>query len=231
MEAPYRSAVAEVMAAVGVDPRRGLAQAEAEARLARHGRNELAAEEPVPAWKRLLAQFRGPLTLLLLVATAVSLLVWTIERESPLPYEALTILAVLLLNAALGFVQEGRAEQALQALRQLSAAHAEVLRDGERRSVPAAELVPGDILLLEEGSTVPADARVFEAVALQTVEAALTGESTPVTKDVAPIPMEVGLGDRTNMVLSGTAGELRSRPRGGHGDRGCAPRSGPWPGC
>jgi P-type Ca2+ transporter type 2C len=127
-----------------------------------------------------------------------------IERESPLPYEALTILAVLLLNAVLGFVQEGRAEQALQALRQLSAAHAEVLRDGERRSVPAAELVPGDVLLLEEGSTVPADARVIEAVALQTVEAALTGESTPVTKDVAPIPMEVGLGDRTNMVLSGT---------------------------
>ncbi len=193
------------MAAAGVDPQRGLAQAEAEARLARHGRNELAAEKPVPAWKRLLAQFQGPLTLLLIVATAVSLLVWTIERESPLPYEALTILAVLLLNAGLGYVQEGRAEQALSALRRLSAAHAEVLRDGERRRVPAASLVPGDILLLEEGSTVAADARVFEAVALQTVEAALTGESTPVTKDVAPIPMEVGLGDRTNMVLSGTA--------------------------
>jgi Ca2+-transporting ATPase len=204
MEPPYRSGVDDVMTAVGVDPRRGLAQADAEARLARHGLNELAAEEPVSAWKRLLTQFRGPLTLLLIVATAVSLLVWTIERESPLPYEALTILAVLVLNAALGFVQEGRAEQALQALRRLSAAHAEVLRDGERRSVPAAHLVPGDILLIEEGSTVPADARVFEAVALQTVEAALTGESTPVTKDVAPIPIEVGLGDRTNMVLSGT---------------------------
>ena len=204
MEAPYRSSVDDVMVAAGVDPHRGLAQAEAEARLARHGRNELAAEKPVPAWKRLLAQFQGPLTLLLIVATAVSLLVWTIERESPLPYEALTILAVLVLNAGLGYVQEGRAEQALQALRQLSAVHAEVLRDGERRRVPAASLVPGDILLLEEGSTVPADARVFEAVALQTVEAALTGESTPVTKDVAPIPMEVGLGDRTNMVLSGT---------------------------
>jgi Ca2+-transporting ATPase len=192
------------VSAVAVDPRRGLTQAEVEARRARHGPNELAAEAPVPAWKRLLAQFRGPLTLLLLVATAVSLLVWAIERESPLPYEALTILAVLLLNATLGFVQEGRAEQALQSLRQLSAAHAEVLRDGERRSVPAAELVPGDILLIEEGGTVPADARLFEAVALQTVEAALTGESTPVTKDVAPIPMEAGLGDRTNMVLSGT---------------------------
>jgi P-type Ca2+ transporter type 2C len=204
VKAPYRTEINEVLATVGVDQRRGLTQAEAAARLARHGRNELAAEEPPSAWKRFLAQFRGPLNLLLLVATAVSLLVWVIERESPLPYEALTILAVLLLNAVLGFVQEGRAEQALQALRQLSAAHAEVLRDGERRSVPAAELVPGDVLLLEEGSTVPADARVIEAVALQTVEAALTGESTPVTKDVAPIPMEVGLGDRTNMVLSGT---------------------------
>jgi Ca2+-transporting ATPase len=204
VEAAYRSGVDDVMAAVGVDPRRGLAQSEAEARLARHGRNELRAEEAPSAWKRLLAQFRGPLTLLLIVATAVSLLVWTIEREGALPYEALTILAVLLLNAGLGFVQEGRAEHALSALRRLSAAHAEVLRDGERRRVGAASLVPGDVLLLEEGSTVPADARVFEAVALQTVEAALTGESTPVTKDVAPIPMEVGLGDRTNMVLSGT---------------------------
>jgi Ca2+-transporting ATPase len=192
------------MAAFGVDRYRGLAQAEAEARLARHGRNELPAEEPPSTWRRVLAQFRGALTLLLLVATVVSLFVWTIERESPLPYEALTILAVLLLNATLGFVQEGRAEQALQALRQLSAPHADVRRDGERRSVPATDLVPGDILLLEEGSTVPADARVFEAVALQTMEAALTGESAPVTKDVAPIPMEVGLGDRSNMVLSGT---------------------------
>ena len=91
--------------------------------------------------------------MLLRVATAVSLLVWTIERESPLPYEALTILAVLVLNAALGFVQESRAEQALSALRRLSAAHAEVLRDGERRRVPAADLVPGDILLIEEGSS------------------------------------------------------------------------------
>ncbi len=204
VEEPYRLGVDDVMAAAAVDPRRGLGQAEAEARLARNGPNELAREEAPSAWKRLRAQFRGPLNLLLLVATAVSLLVWTIEREAGLPYEALTILAVLLLNGVLGYIEEGRAEQALQALRRLSAAHAEVLRDGERRRVPAAQLVPGDILLLEEGSTVPADARVFEAVSLQTVEAALTGESTPVTKDVAPIPMEVGLGDRTNMVLSGT---------------------------
>jgi magnesium-transporting ATPase (P-type) len=100
VEAPYRSAVSDVMSAVAVDPRRGLTQAEADARLARHGPNELSVEKPVSAWKRLLGQFRGPLTLLLLVATAVSLLVWTIERESPLPYEALTILAVLLLNAS-----------------------------------------------------------------------------------------------------------------------------------
>ncbi len=153
------------------------------------------------------------------MATAVSLLVWTIERESPLPYEALTILAVLLLNAALGFVQEGRAEQSLLALRRLSAAHAEVLRDGERRSVPAADLVPGDILLLEEGSTVPADARVFEAVGLQTVEAALTGESTPVTKDVAPIPMEVGARRSHEHGPERDPGELRPRPRGGHRHR------------
>ncbi|HBG73333.1 MAG TPA: haloacid dehalogenase [Deltaproteobacteria bacterium] len=200
----YRLGVEEVLTALDVDARSGLKEGEARARLARLGPNELSAEKPVPAWRRFLAQFHDVLVLLLLVATAISAVLWLIERDSALPYEALAILAVVLLNAVMGYVQAARAESAVAALRRMAAAHATVLRDGERRSVPAAEIVPGDILLVEEGDTVPADARLIHSTALQTAEAALTGESLPVSKDAVPIPEEAGLGDRHNMIFSGT---------------------------
>src|SRR6185503_10476348 len=124
--------------------RRGLSDLEVRTRLKKFGRNELTADEPVPAWKKFLAQFKDVLVILLLIATAISAVMWVIERESTLPYEALAILAVVLLNAIMGYIQESRAESAVAALRQMSAAHAHVLRDGERRSVAAAEIVPGD---------------------------------------------------------------------------------------
>jgi Ca2+-transporting ATPase len=203
--APYRRAAADVAAALGTDPRRGLTAADAQTRLARHGRNELPAPPPVPAWRRLLAQVRDPLTLLLLAATAVSFVSWAIERETPAPYEALTILAIVVLNAALGFLQERRAEQAVAALEAMSAPTARVLRDGEPRTIPAAEVVPGDVLLVEEGDTVPADARVVETIALRSAESALTGESAPVSKLVGPLPEGTALADRTNMLFAGTA--------------------------
>ena len=111
----------------------------------------------------------------------------------------------MLLNAIMGDIQQSRAEQAVAALRQISAAHANVIREGERRNIAAAEIVRGDIILIEEGDTIPADARLIQSTALQTGEAALTGESLPVSKDTAPITKEVGLGDRSNMVFSGTA--------------------------
>jgi Ca2+-transporting ATPase len=130
---------------------------------------------------------------------------WLVERESALPYEAIAIVAVVLLNAALGYLQEARAEEAVAALRQMSAAHAHVVRDGRRQDVPAAEVVPGDIVVVEEGDTVPADARLVRTAALQTAEGALTGESLPVEKDAQPIAEDVGVGDRRNMVFSGTA--------------------------
>ena len=95
-------------------------------------------------------------------------------------------------------------KKAMAALRQMSAAQANVIRDGTRQSIPATEVVPGDIILIEEGNTIPADARVIQSTALQTAEAALTGESLPVLKDALPIAEEVGLGDRDNMVFSGT---------------------------
>jgi Ca2+-transporting ATPase len=105
----------------------------------------------------------------------------------------------------MGYLQESRAEEAVGALRQMSAAHANVLRDGQRQNIPSSEVVPGDIILIEEGDTIAADARVIQSTALKTAEAALTGESLPVSKDAHTITEEVGLGDRDNMIFSGTA--------------------------
>jgi P-type Ca2+ transporter type 2C len=201
----YRQPVEGVISALATDARAGLTEDEARARLARHGRNELEVESRAPAWKRFLAQFKDVLVVLLLVATAISAGLWFVERESPLPYEALAIFAVVLLNAVLGFVQEARAASAVAALRQMAAAQAHVVRGGERRTVPTAEVVPGDIIIVEEGDTVPADARLIRAVALQTLESALTGESLPVEKDPRPIDEDVALGDRLDMLFSGTA--------------------------
>jgi Ca2+-transporting ATPase len=202
---PYRQPVDQVLATLGTDARLGLSEAAARARLLHHGRNELIAEPPVPAWRKLLAQFQDALVILLLVATVISAGLWLYERDSALPYEAIAIFAVVLLNAVMGYVQESRAEQAVAALRQMSAAHAHVVRGGERQSIAAAEVVPGDIIVIEGGDTVPADARLIQETALQTAEAALTGESLPVSKDVDSIAEEVGIGDRHNMVWSGTA--------------------------
>jgi P-type Ca2+ transporter type 2C len=203
--AAYRHTVDDVLKALATDAERGLSQAEARARLQRYGRNELTAEKPISAWRKFLAQFRDVLVVLLLIATVISAGLWVYERESALPYEAMAIFAVVLLNAVMGYVQQSRAEHAVAALRQMSAADAHVVRDGARQAVPATELVPGDIILVEEGDTIPADARLIDSAALHTAEAALTGESVPVAKDVRPIDDEVGLGDRHNMIFSGTA--------------------------
>ena len=201
----YRQTVADVLAALGTDARRGLSTDNARSRLEKYGPNELAAEAPVPAWRRFLAQFRDVLVILLLVATAISAGLWAYERDAALPYEAIAIFAVVMLNATLGYVQESRAQAAVAALQAMSADEASVIRAGQRQRVPAVELVPGDVILIEEGDTIPADARLIESTALQTAEAALTGESLPVSKETTPIAEEAGLGDRTNMVFSGTA--------------------------
>src|SRR5690606_9450969 len=203
-QAPYAMPASEVVAALGSDATRGLTQAEAQRRVESVGPNVLAAEPPVPAWRKLLGQFQDVLVILLLIATAISAAIWMLERATTLPYEAMAILAVVLLNAILGYVQQARAERAVAALRQMSAAQATVVRDGAPQSIPAAELVPGDIILIEEGDTIPADARLLQSTALQTAEAALTGESLPVAKDTKPLTGEPGVGDQVNMVFSGT---------------------------
>ena len=201
----YRQSGEAVLAALDTDSVRGLNAPEARARLERLGKNELASEPPVPAWRKFLSQFENVLVILLLVATAISAGVWSYERDSTLPYEALVIFAIVWLNAIMGYVQEARAERTVAALRAMSAAEARVIRDGERHALPATEIVLGDIILIEEGDTIPADARVLQAVALQTAEAVLTGESVPVSKDTQPISDDVGIGDRHNMIFSGTA--------------------------
>ena len=200
----YQQPFELVVAALRSDARQGLSHDDARVRLERYGRNELAADPPVAAWRKFLAQFQDVLVVLLLIATAISAGLWAYERDSALPYEALAISAVVLLNAIMGYLQESRAESAVAALRQMAAAQAHVIRDGQQRSVDATEIVPGDIILIEDGDTIPADGRMIVSTALQTAEAALTGESLPVTKDVAAIAGEIALGDRHNMVFSGT---------------------------
>ncbi len=130
---PYQQTVEELLATLATDAHSGLSEEEAHARLAQYGRNELAAERPVPGWKKFLAQFQNVLVILLLVATAISTGLWLYEQESSWPYEATAIFAVVLLNAIMGYIQESRAEEAVAALRQMSAAHANVVRDGNQQ--------------------------------------------------------------------------------------------------
>ena len=194
-----------MLTALGTDVEQGLTEAEATARLERFGPNQLEAGRPVPAWRKFLDQFTDVLVLLLIVAGVISTTLWFFERASALPYEAIAIFVIVLLNGIMGYVQQARAEKAVQALRTMSAPQATVIRQGERRRVPSIQLVPGDILLLEEGDAIPADARLIETTALQTTEAALTGESMPVSKHTSPVAADAVLGDRQNMVFSGTA--------------------------
>ncbi|MGC8494848.1 MAG: cation-translocating P-type ATPase [Syntrophobacteraceae bacterium] len=202
---PHQQSVDEVLSAFQTDAEAGLSKTEAGARLQRYGANELTVEKSEPGWKKFLAQFQDVLVLLLLIASLISGLLWLYEGESALPYEALAILAIVLINAIMGWIQQSRSEKALAALRRMSSAHAAVIRGGVRQSIPAAEVVPGDIMLIEEGDTVSADARLIRTTVLQTMEAVLTGESLPVPKDASLIlEEEVGLGERLNMIFSGT---------------------------
>ncbi|MFN0172702.1 MAG: cation-translocating P-type ATPase [Bryobacteraceae bacterium] len=202
---PYERSAEDVADGLGTDSAAGLSSREAQARLGRVGPNELETGAAVPAWRRFLAQFRDALVLLLIAAAVISCAVWAVERETSWPYESLVIFTIVLLNAILGFVQEGKAEKALAALRAMAAPEASVVRDGEQGRLATRELVPGDLLIINEGDTVSADARLIDVVAFQTLEASLTGESVPVHKSPEPVDHTAGIGDRLNMVFAGTA--------------------------
>ncbi len=205
MTEPWLEPSDEVVARLGTSLDRGLDVVEAERRLADDGPNVLDAADVVPAWRKLVAQLADPLIYLLFGAVAVSLVAWWIEGREEVPFEAVVILVIIGLNAVLGYAQEARAEKAVAALQGMAAARASVMRDGVEIRVPTADVVPGDVLLLAEGDAVSADARVVEAASLSVAEAALTGESEAVLKDPASLDGPTDLGDRRNMVFSGTA--------------------------
>lgn len=186
------------------DEKQGLTSQMAAERLAQKGRNELAETDGKKSlfW-RFLAQFDDFMILLLLGAAVVSVVISRLSGENDV-LDAVMILGIVVLNAVLGLFQESKAEKALEALKKMAAPHARVIRDGIGREIPAAEVVPGDLLLLETGDAVCADGRVVESRSLKTEESALTGEALPVEKtSVGGLPEETATGDRKNMVLAG----------------------------
>lgn len=199
MKESYKGALNALTEMQKVDPKRGLAHAEAEKRLQEFGANKLAEAQKVPLWKKLADQFKDVMVLILLAAAIISGFMGD-------TVEAVIIIAIVIVNAILGVYQEGKAEQAVAALQKMSAPSARVLREGEQKLIDAAELVPGDIILLEAGDIIPADARIIEGSNIKVEEAALTGESVPVEKDPNFETEEtVGIGDRHNMLFSSTA--------------------------
>ena len=204
----------DVATALDVDPSVGLSESEAKRRLEKFGPNQLASAPPVPKWKKFLAQFQDPLVYLLLAATVISLIAWFIEKANAapgaeggevLPFDAIVIILILIVNAVLGYIQEARAEQAVEALAQMTAPQTPVLRDGKLIHINTADVVPGDIVVLGEGDTVSADGRLFAAASLRIAEASLTGESVPVGKKPDTLDSAKALGDRTNMIFNGTS--------------------------
>ncbi|QEH38988.1 Calcium-transporting ATPase 1 [Aquisphaera giovannonii] len=181
--------------------RGGLTRVEAGRRLAEHGPNELRGARRASPWALLLGQFRNVLVVILLIAAALSVALGH-------GVEAIAIAVIVLFAALLGFAQEYRAERGMEALREMAAPTATVVRDGEELEVPARDVVPGDVILLYAGDRIPADARLIEAVNLRAEEAPLTGESTPVEKGDEPTPdgrASTSIGDRAGMVHAGTA--------------------------
>jgi Ca2+-transporting ATPase len=202
---PSLADASEVAASLRSDATSGLSSAEAADRRARFGPNRFVPTAVVPAWRKFLAQFADPLVYLLLGAVVVSMVAWMLEGAEGTPFEVIVIAAIVIVNALLGFVQERRAEEAVAALQRMVAATASVVRDGREVRLPADEIVRGDILVLREGDAISADGRLLDIASLTVAEASLTGESEPVVKDTATLTEPVALGDRVNMVFSGTA--------------------------
>lgn len=163
----------------------------------KYGPNEIKKQEGDPWWKLLLEQFNSPVIWILLGAVVVSLFIGEVV-------DALVIAIILVINAVLGFVQEFKTEKAIEALKKMAGLKAVVLRDGKELKIDSVDVVPGDVMILDTGEKVPADSRLIEAVNLETQEANLTGESTPVSKKVCDIDHDVGVADRVNMIFSST---------------------------
>ena len=203
MKPEYLQSAEEVLRSQG-SQRGGLTSQEAAARLEKHGPNRLQEAKKITNLQRFLQQLKDPMLLILMAAAAVSAVTSILSGEKLT--EVIIILAVVLLNAVLGVVQESKAEAAIEALQTMTAATSKVLRDGKITVLHSADLVPGDVVLLEAGDAVPADGRLLESASLKIEEAALTGESVPVNKTAETISAEgdVPLGDRKNMCYMGS---------------------------
>ncbi len=203
MQKEYTQTKEQVLEGLQTD-RQGLSAQEAEKRLREHGENRLKEAEKLTLFQRFVQQLKDPMLLILLAAAAVSAVTNILSHESFT--EVIIILLVVLLNAILGVVQESKAEAAIEALQTMTAATCKVLRDGQQVTMESRLLVPGDVVLLEAGDAVPADGRILESASMKIEEAALTGESVPVSKFTEPLAGEqVSLGDRKNMAYMGSA--------------------------
>ena len=203
MQKEYTQTKEQVLEGLRTD-RQGLSAQEAEKRLREHGENRLKEAEKLTLFQRFVQQLKDPMLLILMAAAAVSAVTNILSHESFT--EVIIILLVVLLNAVLGVVQESKAEAAIEALQTMTAATCKVLRDGQQVTMESRLLVPGDVVLLEAGDAVPADGRILESASMKIEEAALTGESVPVSKFTEPLAGEqVSLGDRKNMAYMGSA--------------------------
>ena len=194
----------ETLKSLATDLTRGLTSAKAAEKAAELGPNKLREKKKKTTLQRFFDQFKDVMILILLAAAVVSFVIACVEQNPKEFFEPLLIVLIVVLNAVMGVLQESKAEKALDALKSMSAPHARVIRDGEEKVIDASELVPGDIIRLEAGDFIPADARLLHSVSLKSEESALTGESVPSEKDAeAVVDEKAPLGDRSNMVFSG----------------------------
>ena len=208
MQKEYLASAEDVLAAQSTSAEQGLSVEEAKKRFDTVGPNKLKEEAKTPLWKRFFEQMADPMVIMLLVAAAISAISGAVQGEADIA-DVVIILVVVIINSVLGVVQEAKSEQALEALQEMSAAQSKVIRSGKLVHLPSSELVPGDVILLEAGDSVPADCRVIESASMKIEEAALTGESVPVEKHIDAIALaegndDVPLGDRKNMCYMGS---------------------------
>ncbi len=200
----HSQSIDETLKELSAQPQTGLSASKAAALLAQYGENRLKEKKKKTNLQRFLEQFKDVMILILLAAALISFVIACIEGNPIEFFEPALILIIVVLNAVMGMLQESKAEKALDALKSMSAPHARVIRDGEEKIIDASGLVPGDIIKLEAGDFVPADARLLKSVSLKSEESALTGESVPSEKDAqSQVKEDAPLGDRSNMVFSG----------------------------
>lgn len=211
---PSLTSADDVAKALNVDPSHGLSEEEAKRRLAKFGPNELASAPPVPKWKKFLAQFQDPLVYLLIAATIISVIAWFIEKANAqpgaeggevLPFDAIVIILILIVNAVLGYMQEAKAEAAVEALAQIAAPQTSVLRDDKVMRINTRRRGPRRHHRPCGRRSVSADGRLVNAASLRIAEASLTGESVPVGKKPDTLTEAKALGDRANMIFNGTS--------------------------